>query len=326
MQKHNKKQPISTLKQGEIVNDVFVVKIKKAMAPYTKGFSFDLLLSDNSGKSIEYKYWGGPDEKRVKTIYDSIKADSVVLVQAKVSTYNGKLQLVTNEPGAISVLAQGQYDTADFIKPAKKDIEKMYSEVLAEIESIKNSKIKKLMENIFHDSDFREKFKRHPGAIEIHHNWIGGLMQHSLELLNYCKLAQQMNPELDRDLLIAGALLHDLGKLEELETTTRIKGTQKGQLAGHLVLSILFVSEKMKELDFEPLMRNKILHMMVSHHGKHEYGSPKEPMFPEALAVYYADEMSSKLAEMLEFIKYAKNDTEDDFMFSRRHDRNILLR
>ncbi len=324
--KHSKKQPISSLKLGDKIEDVFVVKIKKAMAPYAKGFSFELLLSDNSGKTIEYKYWGGPDEKKVRELFDSIKQDSVLLINGKVSSYNNKLQIVANDQSPISLLQSEQYEPSDFIKPAKKDLLVMYAQIFSEIKEVKDEKIRTLLENIFYDKEFEKKFIKHPGAIEIHHNWIGGLMQHTLEVLQYCKLAHEMNPALNRDLLVAGSLLHDLGKLEELEATTRIKGTQKGQLTGHLVLSILFVSEKMKELHFDTLLKNKILHMMVSHHGRVEYGSPKEPMFPEALAVYHADEMSSKLAEMLEFIRDAKDDTEDDFMYSKRHNRNILLR
>ena len=126
--------------------------------------------------------------------------------------------------------------------------------------------------------------------------------------------------------LIAGALLHDIGKLEEIEVTSRIKGTKKGQLAGHLVLSAIFVSKKCDEIEMDDEIKNKLLHMIVSHHGKSEYGSPKEPMFPEALVVYYSDELSSKVAEMLGFVESAKSETEDDFMYHPRNKKNILLR
>ena len=259
-------------------------------------------------------------------LYDSIKADSVVHVQGRVSLYGGKLQLTTNEPFIIEPLKESEYDKADFIKPARKDIDEMYSELKSAIDDVKNQDIKKLLENIFNEPAMKAKFKTHPGAIEIHHNWIGGLLEHTLEVLKYSLLSIELFPVLDKDLLIAGALLHDIGKLDELEVTSRIKGSDSGQLVGHIVLSTIFVSNEMDKLNLDQELKNKLLHIIVSHHGKTEYGSPKEPMFPEAVVVYYADEMSSKIAEMTEFIKDSMEDTEDNFMYHRRKQHNIYLK
>jgi len=328
MEKFRKKQQISSLEEGgSIIDDVFVVKIKKGMSEYKNGFRFNLLLSDNSGKTLDYVYWGSKDEKSVKEIYDSIKSDSVVKIQGKVSVYNEKLQFATNLPYKIEVLNEGQYEKADFVKPSKKDIEKLYAELISSISLVDNEKIKILLTNIFDDPIISEKFKKHPGAIEIHHNWIGGLLEHTLEVLRYSQLTLQQFPMLDKDLLIAGSLLHDIGKLDELEVTSRIKGTNKGQLTGHLVLGIIYVAQKIDEIaDFDKTIKDKIIHMLTSHHGKNEYGSPKEPMFPEALAIYYADELSSKISEMTEFIESAKEETEDDFMYNKRKSGNIFLK
>ncbi len=259
------------------------MKIKKAMSPYTKGFFFQLILSDSSGKTLDYRYWGSQDEKKVRALYDSIKPDSVVHVQGKVSVYNGKLQLTTNEPFIIEPLKEDEYDKSDFIKPARKDIDDMYSELKAAIDEVKNPDIKKLLGDIFNEPAMEAKFKTHPGAIEIHHNWIGGLLEHTLEVLKYSLLSFDLFPVLDKDLLIAGALLHDIGKLDELEMTSRIKGSDSGQLIGHIVLSSIFVSNEMNKLGLDKELKNKLLHIIVSHHGKTEYGSPKQPMFPEAV-------------------------------------------
>lgn len=327
MEKYAKKQQISALSEGDIIDDVFVVKIKKGISPYVKGYRFNLLLSDNSGKTIDYVYWGGSEEEKVKSLYDSIKSDSVVKVQGKISSYNDKLQLATNSPFTIEVLAEEQYNKEDFVKPSKKNIDDMYAELKSAIEKIEHLKIKELLNAVFSDPQVEEKFKKHPGAIEIHHNWIGGLLEHTIEVLNFCELSSKQFPNLNKDLLIAGALLHDIGKLEELEVTSRIKGTNTGQLAGHLVLGIIYISKKIDKIEsFDKELKDKLLHLLVSHHGKTEFGSPKEPMFPEAIALYYADEISSKLSEMTEFIESSKDDTEDDFMYNRRHNKNILLR
>ncbi len=302
------------------------MKIKKTMSSYAKGFFFQLLLSDNSGKTLDYRYWGSQDEKKIRELYNSIKPDSVVHVQGKVSVYNKKLQLATNEPFIIEPLKEDEYDKADFIKSARKNMDDMYSELKAAIDDVKNPDIKKLLENIFNEPAMEAKFKTHPGAIEIHHNWIGGLLEHTLEVLKYSLLSFDLFPVLDKDLLIAGALLHDIGKLDELEVTSRIKGSDSGQLIGHIVLSSIFVSNKMDKIGLDKKLKNKLLHIIVSHHGKTEYGSPKQPMFPEAVVVYYADEMSSKIAEITEFVKNSIEDTEDNFMYHRRKQHNIYLK
>lgn len=149
---------------------------------------------------------------------------------------------------------------------------------------------------------------------------------HNLEVLEYCKKSWELFPSLNKDILIAGAMLHDIGKLEEVEVTSRIKGTNEGQLLGHLPLSLITVSNECDKLGLESSLKTKILHLIASHHGKFENGSPKEPMIPEAVAVYYADELSSKIVEMTEFIERAKQDTEDDFMYNKRGAKNIFLK
>ena len=135
-----------------------------------------------------------------------------------------------------------------------------------------------------------------------------------------------MFPDLDRDVMIAGALLHDIGKMQEIEVTTRIKGTVKGQLKGHIPMGYRALANIMDELGTDERTANKLLHIVLSHHGSGEFGSPKEPMFSEAVAVYYADDMSSKLSSVTEFTKEEKKSTENDFMYHTRQRKNIYLR
>lgn len=324
MEKYTKKQSISELKEGDPVRDIFVVKIKKSIRPYSKGYSFDLILSDSSGGSLEYKYWGGPEEERVREVFSSVKADSVIFVSGKISIYNGKLQLSGDEQCVFKVLKQEEYE-ATFIKGPKKDAEEMYVRLISILNSVEKESIRKLLLDIV-ENDLKDKLKVHPGAIQIHHGWTSGLLQHILEILDMCDAVSKVYPELDRDLLITGALLHDIGKLDEIETTSRIKGTQKGQLVGHLVMGLNYLSEKLKDTNMDETLKNKLMHLIVSHHGKIEFGSPKEPMFPEALVVAMIDDLSSKTSEMLEFIKEHKEKTEDDFMYSGLNKRNIFLR
>ncbi len=322
---YEKIQPIDSLKEGDRVEDVFVVKIKKGFKQYAKGYSFQLILTDNSGRTIDYRFWGGLDEAGVKALYDSILADSVVLVQGKVAKYMDKLQISTNDPDTITALSEGDYNPEDFIMASRLDADEMYKLLETYMENVEDPDLSELLRHIFKDDDFREKFIKHPGAIEIHHNWVGGLLQHTLEVVEYSLMSKRMFPELDEDYLTAGAILHDIGKLDELEVTSRIKGSRIGQLHGHIALGYALLSKIMDELQTSTIVREKLLHIIISHHGKLEYGSPKPPMMPEAYAVYYADEMSSKLSEITEYIKWAKESTDDDFMYHRRHGHNILL-
>ena len=323
MEKFTKKQQIKELKEGDLVNDIFVVKIKKSIVEYSKGHVFTLILSDSSGGSIEYKYWGDSDLDKIQAIYKLILADSVVWVKGKVSIYQNKLQIGNSDPNNLRVLNHDEYE-GDFIAGPKKDVEEMYSTLTSKIDSIQNESLKKLLLDVF--NSLGDKFKKHPGAIQIHHNWRGGLLQHTLEIVEYCETSCKLFPELDRDLLISGALLHDVGKLEEIETTSRIKGTRKGQFIGHLTLGVIYVADKLKDSSVDDLLKEKLLHLIVSHHGELEYGSPKKPMFAEAVVLYFADHLSSTASEFIEFIKDNKDVTEDDSMYNRRHSTNIFLR
>jgi len=326
---YTKKKPIRGLREGERVEDIFVVKFKKGIFPYQNGYGFQLLLSDSSGKSIDYKYWGDRDENKIKEVYDSVKSDSVVLLNGKVQSFKGRMQISTNPQDGenIRALKEGEYDPGEFIMPPRRNIEEMVAEFNQIIESVKNSDVKRLLKRVFiEDKDFLDKFKLHPGSIEIHHNWTGGLLQHILEVMRYCELTKNMFGDLDRDILIAGAILHDIGKVFEIDVTSRIKGSRKGNLKGHIALGFRFVSNVMDELKISEDVRDKILHIILSHHGSLEFGSPKVPMFPEAFAIYYADEMSSKLAELIDFVKDSREATEDEFMFHKRYSRNIFLK
>jgi len=325
MEKITKKKLINEYKEGDFVDDIFVVKIKRGISSYEKGDYLSLILTDSRGKSIDYRYWGSADEGKIKQLYDSIKEDSVVYIKGKFSSYKGRSQITSNEQDIIEVIGKGRYNEEDFIKKSLKDIEKLYEKLVGYINNINNEQLKNLLRSIFNE-ELREKFKRHPAAISIHHNWIGGLLEHTLEVVRYCELSKEIFPELDKDLLITGALLHDIGKLEEMEMTTRIKGTNKGMFVGHLVLGSVLVSNKMNEIGLDNVTKEKILHMIVSHHGKVENGSPREPMFPESIVLYFADEISSKTAEMIGFIKDNKDETEDDFMYHHKKGLNIFLR
>lgn len=326
MKKFSKKQPIGTIKDGTKIDDIFVVKIKKFFRPYKNGFYFELLISDASGQTINYRYWGGQEEQNVRALYDSIENDSVVHIQGMAKMYNGAIQISTNEPDIIEALEPGQYDEWTFIKPSQRDIDEMFSELTGYIGQISDTELRRFVQDIFSDNEIKEKFKVHPAAIEVHHNWKGGLLQHTLEILKYCELSAEIFPILNKDLLIAGGILHDIGKLREIAVTSRIKGTKKGQLKGHIVMGFAFIYEKLKNYNINENMKDKLLHIILSHHGEKQYGSPKEPMIPEAVVIHHADAMSAKITEIIQFVEQSKKRTEDEFMYNKRKGLNIFLR
>lgn len=320
---YKKKKQINELKEGEPVEDIFVVKLKRGVSQYANGFRIILVLSDSSGASLGYTYWGNRDEERIKKLYEKIKEDSVILIHGKINTYQGKLQLNSDVVEEPVVLNPEEYEV-DFIRKSTRDIEELNQEIKRMLANISDSDVKELVLKIYFEIE--NNFKSHAGGITIHHSWVGGLLEHTYEVMKICEECKNLFGSLNNDLLIAGAFLHDIGKLEELKMTTRIKAGQKGQLVGHLALGLIKINEYLKESNLDELTKNKILHIITSHHGKEEFGSPKKPMFPEAMVIYYADELSSKVSAMVDFKEEMKNLTDGDFAYYKLTGTNIFLK
>jgi len=309
---HKKKQPIIALKKDDIVNDIFAVKFKKPIEPYKNGYKFELRLADSS-MEIMYKYWGPPEEVKVQMLYDLIKKDDVVLVQGRVSEWNGRLEISANEECALTVLVPGDYDVRDFIKKTSRSVDAMWKELLSLVASVKDSDLRRILAYFFEDLAFAQRFRDAPGAMYIHHGWLGGLLEHTLSVARLCDSMQTLHPTLDRDLLITGALLHDIGKLSEFEMTTSIRMTAEGMLVGHVMIAAEMLAKAMDSLKTPGTLRMKLTHIIMTHMG--EYGSSKKPAFPEALAIHYADKTDGDLMHMTTLIKEAQ--TEDDFIYHK---------
>ncbi len=310
---------ITQLKEGDHVKGKFVVKFKKGLEKYKNGYRILLNITDETGKGIEYVYWGSDNEKEMEELYNSIKQDGGIQIEGDVRYFGGRMQISSNK---LEVLPEG---TVSMISPPKRDIEEMKEELKEYINSITNEDIRKVLEEIFKD-EFMERFSVHPGAIEIHHARKGGLIEHTLEVARIVRLICEMYPEINRDIAIAGALLHDIGKVDEIAVTSRIKSEVKGQMLGHIVYGTLRLSQVMDQLGTPEDLKGKLLHILISHHGSLEYGSPKEPMTLEAFAVSHADSMSAHIMQIIDFIELNKDQTEDATMYNKRLGRNIYLR
>jgi len=311
---------IKDLKKDEIVNDIFVVKFKKPVDKYRNGYKFELRLGDSS-KEIMYKYWGPDDEEKVKSIYDSIKSDNIVHIQGRVNEWNNNLEISANDNHIIKVLSPEEYDVSEFIKQTEKPIEEMWGELIKYIESVKNTDMKKILDFFFKDDGFSKKFKQWPAAMYIHHGWLGGLLEHTLSVVKLCDSIYNIHDKMDKDLLITGAVLHDIGKMHEFEITTSIKVSTKGMLIGHVNIGIDMLNKAMDELKTPDKLRLKLVHILMTHMG--EYGNNKLPAFPEALTIFHADQLDAKVLQMATLKEEAQ--TEDDYVYDK-HFGNVYLK
>ncbi|NIO22749.1 MAG: HD domain-containing protein [Candidatus Aenigmarchaeota archaeon] len=304
---------VKNLAPYESIDGKFVVKFKKPVSKYAKGYVFQLRVGDPSGE-IMLRYWGPDKKEEVERLYASIKKDDVVYVVGETTIFNNRVAININPPaGKIKVLEAKEYEKSDFIPESEKDTKEMYRELTKVSDSLENSHLKELVYSFIKDPAFSEKFIKHPAAMYKHHGWLGGLLEHTLNVVKICEFLHKVHPSLNRDLMVTGAILHDIGKIRELDVTTHIRTSREGMLVGHLALSYEEVSKKMDQLKTPGDIQLKVKHMIISHHGKIEYGSPKQPAIPEALAVYLADDLDFKITEMLTHIKRAE--TEDDYIY-----------
>ena len=305
---------INELKAGGTVDDLFAVRFKKPVSPYKNGFTFQIWVSD-AGGDLAVKYWGERDEKGVKALHDSIAKGSVVHVKGKVTEYNNALEIHVNPSSgdSVEVLKEGEYEMADFVASSSEDVEQMRSQLFTIMRKVKDAHLKQLLESFFGDEGFVKQFCLCPAAITHHSNYIGGLLEHTLRVAKTCEHYSQLYPELDRDLLITGAILHDIGKLREYTVSSIIGATDEGRLVGHLVIGAGMVNDAVRLLgDFPPELNIKVQHLVLSSHGTTEFGSPKEPLFPEAVALAMADLSTTRIEDMVMVKRTAS--TEDDWV------------
>ncbi len=299
------RKDVDSLEEGDSLRSTYSVKYKKPVHKYKNGFMFTLGLADRTGE-IEAKYWGDRDEEKVKTIQKKIKPGDVLEVRGTVSKFKGSTQ-INIEGGGLR--KTDDYNIEDFVKRSDKDLDDLYARFKERIDAIESPDLRRLIGVFMDDEDFMEEFKKAPAAMFYHHDYIGGLLEHTLHMMELGEKVSEHHDGLDKDLLTVGCFLHDIGKMREFEVTTNIKQCREGLLTGHITLGQEILLEKLEKLDeFPENLKYKLLHIIVSHHGKNEYGAVKEPMFPEALAIHYLDELDSQTIQMLDLKENADTD------------------
>jgi len=280
---------------------------------------FTLGLADKSGE-IELTFFGDENLQKVTELYEQLKEDNIIFVEGIANSYKGKLKIVVNDLNSIRPAKEGEYQLSDFIYVSNQDIEELFSYIMKKKDEVKNEKIKELLNYFLKDEQFVKKFKKCPAAMYKHHACVGGLLEHTWGVLKICETMKKLHPSLDNDLLIAGAILHDIGKLEEFRVTTNIKISEKGMLLSHVYIGAEMVSEAIKAIgDFPVVLKNKLIHIILSHHGELEFGALKKPEFPEAVAVALADRIDSQITQYILLKKNGLETTEDFRIYSKDH-------
>jgi len=285
---------IKDLQDNDQIEGLYVVKQKKTGVT-RKGDPFlSMVLADCTGE-IEARIWDNATE-----LGSHFSEGDVVRVKGTVTTYKDQIQLVISslEPWKDKV------DASMFIESTAKDVAQMLTSLIDLLKDVRDVHLKRLIQRFINDRDFLERFKMAPAAKHFHHNYLGGLLEHTLSVCQLANSVSQHYAELDRDLLLTSAFLHDIGKLRELSHDLRIEYTDEGRLVGHLVLGCMMMEEKISQIKrFPPDLAIRLKHLVLSHHGQFEFGSPKRPKFKEAFALHLIDDLDAKMNGLGRFIE-----------------------
>lgn len=275
------------VKDGEKIKDIFLVK-RKGKGTSRSGNSYLMLaLSDRSG-DIEGRIWERADQ--FDKIFDSGDA---ILVEGRASQYQGKPQISIND---VSKIPQSEVPIDLLLPSSAMDPAELMAEIKRLFSKVANPYLKKLVNAFFKDEGFVEDFKRAPAATGVHHSYLGGLAEHVLSLLKLSLMICDHYPALNSDVLMAGVLFHDMGKIKEMRFKSNFEYTDEGKLLGHIMIGCDMMDEKIKSIrDFPEDLRMVLKHMIISHHGELEYGSPKLPQTLEAVVLHYIDNLDAKI-------------------------------
>ncbi len=302
---------VKEIKENSRIESVFLVKEKNVGVTKNGNPYMNLILMDRTGE-IAAKVWDN-----VESLDRIFKKDDFVKVKSRALLYQGNLQLNIS---FLEKYPEDNIDISDFLPTGTKDREAMFLEIKAIIEKINDAYLKQLLNLFFSDDEeITALFKKSPAAKGMHHVFIGGLLEHTLSV---ARLAKQVTehysyPGLNADLLITGALLHDIGKIYELSCDRSFDYTDIGRLLGHITLGVEIIAKKISLIDgFPNDLAVMLKHLILSHHGEYLYGSPKKPKTLEALILYYIDDLDAKIAGFKSFIE---QDKDQDSKWTKYH-------
>ena len=276
--------------ENKVITSTFVVAVKQIKPKKTGEPYLALTLADRSGQ-IEAKMWDNVDE-----VLDAFEQDDFLKIKGLINRYKQRFQLTIHK---LRKLNEAEIDFSDYLPKTTKDINQLWQTLADFVATFQNLHLKSLVQAFMADAEIAAAYRNAPAAKSLHHAYIGGLLDHVVSLFRSCDLVCRNYPNINRDLLLTGAFLHDIGKIQELTYNRSFSYTNRGQLLGHMIIELEMLQAKLALLpSFPDELKTLVEHLIISHHGQYEFGSPKLPMFPEALMLHYLDDLDSKLEAM----------------------------
>jgi 3'-5' exoribonuclease len=309
---------IKELAEKQIIESVFLIK-EKTVSQGKNGKPFMvLLLSDKTG-SMDSRLWDKVDELK-----DVAHIGELVKVKGLIQIFQGRKQMVIHRIEKVE--NSSQFPMELFIVESRFDVKALFAEVMSYVSSVKNPQIQQLLKDTLEDPELKELILKSPAARSIHHAFKGGLLEHILSICKTMNFMAQHYSFLNRDFLIFGAIYHDIGKVVELSIDNGIQYTDRGRLIGHLEIGCELIDKKTSRiLGFDSELRDLLKHIVLSHHGKLEFGSPKKPKFLEAVMVSMIDELDSKMDTIFQFVDAERQSGEKWSRYNAMFDRYFLL-
>jgi 3'-5' exoribonuclease len=277
---------IKMLQVGEAVDNVFV--LKKMVERDSGGNPFLLFQFGNSTGTLNGVMWGG-----VERVVRQVRVGDVIRVRGEIQEYQGGLQVRVHR---LDPVDEKDLDPSRFLPRSVRDAEKILETLSERARSIQDIDLRRVVAAFFEDDAFLDRFASAPAGRAWHHSYLGGLAEHVHDMLRLADTVMEIYPEIDRDLLVAGVLLHDIGKLDELRSDRSIEYTDEGRLLGHVVIGLRMLDEQIARIDgFSPETALRLRHLVASHQGGGEQGSPKVPMTLEALALHFVDDLDAQM-------------------------------
>jgi 3'-5' exoribonuclease len=282
---------LAGLDEGKPFDGFFLVLVKQQRTTKTNKPYLNLILGDKTGQ-LEGRIWEISDPRIAK---DFDKGD-IVKVRGCVSRFDDRCQMKVDQ---LRKAAPGEVNKSDLLPSTTYDVAALWSQLLGFVESFTDPDLKLLLSTMLADAGLAQAYREAPAAKQLHHAWLGGLLEHVISLLTLADRVAPHYPILHRDLLLTGVILHDIGKVRELSWDIGFEYTVEGSLLGHIQIGTALAEQTIDRLpNFPPKLKTLVLHMILSHHGKLEFGSPKLPMIPEALVLNFLDDLDAKMQAM----------------------------
>ncbi len=320
---------ISNLKEGSRFQGKLAVRSKETPRDYKNkdGKYFFMVLGNISG-NIPVKYWGGSDQDQLMNLYTGIGVGDVVDFSGEVELdrFSGELSISVNEGVHILKKIPGsEIDPEDYLPKAEKDVDTMFSQLSDIISSIEDDNLSRLLASFMDDNQFVSGFKKSPSAMMRHHNYIGGLLEHTLAVATICDTLCKIHGTLKRNLLLTGAILHDIGKMDGYVYSTCINQSDLGKFLGHLILGDRMLQEKILKIpEFPTALKDELSHMITTHHAGAEVGIPSRIKTSEACALHYADTLDAYVKDFLQAVENGRQ-LGDKWVFDRLLGQEIFI-